>query len=168
MIFYRRNIYGKLIFLRLLSLVTGILCYTSFDAGHTNLGYFLAVVLAFLSIIVIEDLIVFSDSFQVKKFYFLGILPIRRSFNKNEKIVFHSYASGFEEEEDEGEGFSHVETAAGCLFYLYSFFGKKNKVTHRKYTIKKVGGKSGFTGMVEIFLSRQEYELIKEIIGNNI
>ena len=168
MIFYRRNISGKLIALRCISIVTGILCYFSFDTGYTNLGYFLAVVLAFLSIIVIEDIIVFPDSFRVKKFYFFGILPIRHSFNKNEKIVFHSYASGFAEEEDEGEGFSHFETAAGCLFYLYSFFGKKNRVMHRKYTIKKVGGNSGFTGMVEIFLSRQEYELIKEIIGNNI
>ncbi len=168
MIFYRRNIYGKLIFLRLLSLVTGILCYVSFDAGHTNFGYFLAVVLVFLSIIVIDDIILFPDSFQVKKFYFFGILPIRHSFNKNEKIVFHSYASGFEEEEDDGDGFVNMETAAGSLFYIFSLFGKKNKVTHRKYTIKKVDGNSGFTGRVEIFLSRQEYELIKEITGKNI
>lgn len=168
MIFYRRNIYGKLIFLRLLSLGTGILCYVSFDAGRTNMGYFLAVALAFLSIIVIEDLIVFPDSFLVKKFYFFGILPISSSFKKNEQVVLHSYTSGFEQEDDQGDGFAHMETAAGSLFYIFSLFGKKNRVTHRKYAIKKDDNSSGFTGRVEIFLSKPEYELIKEIITKNI
>jgi hypothetical protein len=164
MIFYRRNIYSKLIALRGLSIVTGILCYLSFDAGYTSLGYFLSVVLVFLSIIVIKDIVVFPDSFRVKKVYFFGILPISWSFKKNEKVVLHSYTSGFEEEDD-ADGFSHLETPAGCLFYFYSVFGKKNRVTHRKFTIGKEDGKTGLLGKTEMFLSKQEYQLIKDIIN---
>ena len=163
MIFYRRNISGKLIALRGISIVTAILCYLSFDSGYTNLGYFLSVVLVFLSIIVIKDLVVFPDSFRVKKIYFFGFLPIGWRYTKKEKIILHSYASEFEEEDDAG-GFSNMETAAGCLFYIYSVFGKQNRITHRKFTIKKEVDKPGFRGEVEIFLSKREYQLIKKII----
>ena len=163
MIFYRRNIYNKLIVLRGLSIVTGILCYLSLDKGIVNLGYFLAVVLVFLSIVVIKNLVVFPDSFQVKKIYFFGVFPVNWNFRKDERVVLHSYTSEFEEEDD-ADGFSHMETTAGCLFYIYAVFGKQNRITHRKFSIKKEISKSGFLGEVEIFLSKEEYQLIKDII----
>ena len=163
MIFYQRNINGKLFALRSFSFVAGILCFFSFNSGYSNLGYFLSVVLVFLCLIVIEDLVVFQDSFQVKKFYFFGTVPIIRSFNINEKIFLHSNTAGYEEEDD-GDGFSNFETAAGCLFYIYTVFGKKPRVTHRKFTIKKEVGAPGLGSSAEIFLSKEEYQLIKEII----
>ena len=99
----------------------------------------------------------------MKIFYFFGTLPIFRTFCKKEKVILHSNTSGYEEE-DNADGFSNFETPAGCLFYIYSVFGKQNKVTHRKFTIKKEAGTPGLGGSVEIFLSKEEYQHIKEII----
>lgn len=165
MIFYKRNIYGKLFILRSISFVAGVFCYFSFKDGYTNLGYFLSVVLIFLSIIIIEDLVVYPDWFKVKRFYFLGLLPVKWTFCKADNVVLHSNTSGFEEEDD-ADGFSHFETPAGCLFYIYSLFGKKNRVTHRKFTIKKKAVAPGFRNSVEMFLSKPEYQLINEIIDH--
>ena len=162
MIFYRRNIYNKLIALRSISIVTGFLCYLSFDANKNNLGYFLAVVLALLSIIVIEDFVVFPDSFQVKKYYFFGFLPIRWNFIKDDKIFLVPDGYGFGKESDPEEFF---DSDVGCLFLIFSVFSKQGKITHLKFTIKKQEGKSRFLNQVDIFLSREEHQLINNIIS---
>jgi hypothetical protein len=159
MVFYKRNINNKLFALRFISLVLAISCYWSFDKGKDNPGYVLAVALIVLSLITIEGLVVYAESFQVKKFYFFGLIPINWTFTKEEKAVLVAYGSGFGEEGDLLE-LGQSETGVGCLYFLLSAFMKQGNITHIKYTIKPAGSRSNLFKRVDVMLSHEEYQLI--------
>jgi hypothetical protein len=159
MVIYKRNIENKLMALRIVSLLLGFLCYYSFDSFNTNLGYFLSVILVLLSIVVIENFKVFPNSFQVKRFYFFGFFPVKWNFMKDEFDI-RSYGSNYGEEGDALE-LGQAETGAGCLFYLFTIFSSKGRITHRKFILRKKGSGLFSLNRVDILLSNEEYELLK-------
>jgi hypothetical protein len=157
---YNRNISKKLISLQLLLavLLTGAL--VSFHYQKSNLGYFLAVSLIFLSLIVLKDFRVTNDAVQVKKYFAFGILPLTWTFNQYE-IRYEMYGSGFDgipdQTYDDDSG-----TGLGCLFMIYSmvFPGKISKVN---FTIFNTA-KNGFFKSVNILLNKREYDKLFEFV----
>lgn len=159
---YQRNIYGKLNFLRFISFAGALICFLSFKDGHTNTGYFLAVMLVFLSLISIKDLIIYNDRFKVKQFCFFGLLPIVRTFEKKDHVKLEGYGSDFGKRDE--EGVSDLESPAGCMFYFYALiFGTKSRITHRKFMIHKKNDSNSFN-KTEMFLSKEEYDLLNDIL----
>jgi|GEM_PF-6493427 len=159
MIFYQRNISNKLLALRCISIVLGFFCYHSFATNKVNVGYVLAIVLILLCLIIVEDFIVLPGSFQVKKIYFFGFLPVTWTFAKTEQPFLISYSRDFHVEAEPSEN-TYPETGLGCLLFIYAIFGKKNSITHIKFTIKR-NIKSNVFNRVDIMLSAEEYLLIE-------
>jgi len=103
MIFYQRHIGNKLLALRFISIVVGLFCYNSFATNKVNVGYVLVIVLMLLCLIIVEDFIVLSDSFHVKKFYFFGFLPATWTFTKTGRPFLILYSGDFHVEADPSE-----------------------------------------------------------------
>ncbi len=81
MIIYKRAIEKRLLSLRVSFIVLSAICALSFIYDYDKVGYLASVLLFTLIFIVVKDFTVSSDSFQISKFYFFGL--IKRSWRFN-------------------------------------------------------------------------------------
>ena len=162
MIIYTRNIDRKLISLRSLFVALCIICLYAFPNNFLNLGYFISILLILLSIVVVKNFIIFTDSFQITKFYFFGLIKRKWQFERGENIQIKSYGSDFGQE-GEVPDFGDSETGVGCLFYIISIFNPP-KITYKEFTIQ-VLGKAGALKRVQILLNQEEYNLLETFIN---
>jgi hypothetical protein len=155
MIIYKRYIDKRLWSLRLTFFILGTICFFAFKYYHDNLGYFIAVVLITLSIIVVKDFIVCSHSFSISKYYFFGLIRKTWRFNKGDNVKVSSFGSDFGQD---GEITVHDDTVSGlgCLFSIFSIF-LPSKITMKEFKLEKFDEFNSHTKNVYILLNRPEF-----------
>ena len=159
MIIYKRDIGRKLLSLRILLFILGTVCFLAFHYQYNNLGYFIAVVLILLSIIVVKNFIVFQDSFQISKYYFFGLIRFRWKFNLEEKFKILSLGADFG---GEGDVLNTEPDAAGCLLLVLSvFFPSGSGVIKKEFRIERSGKVNTPFSRVHIFLDRVEFNYLQ-------
>lgn len=159
---YKRYIYNRLLSLRLSFFTLGIICFLAFKYHHDDLGYFITVVLLTLSIIVVKDLIVCTDSFQISKYYFFGLIKRTWQFNKGENIKVSSFGSDFGQDGD----IPYIDDSAsglGCLFSIFSIFVPP-KIIKKEFNVEKFGETNNLLNRVNILLDRPEFNYLKKFI----
>ena len=164
MMIYKRHINKKLFSLRLTFFILVSICFFAFESHHDNLGYFIAVTIIMLSIIVVKDFNVSLNSFSVIKYYFFGLIKIKWQFYKGEIVKVSSFGSGFGQD---GEIVVHDETSSelGCLFMIFSIF-LPPKITKKEVKIEKFDEFNSLTKSVHILLDRPEFTYLETFIHN--
>lgn len=158
MIIYNRNIDKRLFSLRLTFLILAAVCFLAFNFNHDNLGYFVAVVIIMLSIIVVKDIVISVDSFFVSKYYFFGLLKRTWNFNKGDNIKLSSFGSDFGQG---GELFFPDDTGIGigCLFMIFEAF-LPSKIVMKEFKIEKINSPSK---KVHILLDKYEFDNLQKL-----
>ena len=162
MIIYKRDIERRLLSLRLLFLILGTACFFAFKYHYDNLGYFILVVLIFMSIIVVRDFKVYSESFQISKYYLFGLIKRQWQFNKGSKIEITSFDSEFGAEGDPVD-LDSTGTGLGCLVSIFSGF-MPSRVTKRRFNIEMFSEANKLLKRVHIVLEKPEYNYLKTFI----
>ena len=162
MIIYKRYIDKKLLSIRLTFFILGTICFFAFKSHNDNLGYFIAVALITISIIVVNNVTIFFDSFLISKYYFFGLIKMTWCFKKVDKLKISSFGSDFGQE---GEITVHDDTASGlgCLFSIFSIF-LPSKITMKEIKIERFDEFDNLTKKVYILLDRPEFNFIKTFI----
>ncbi len=81
------------------------------------MGYFIALIFVALSIIVVDDFVVFTDSFQITKYYFFGLIGRSWRFTAEDNIKVSPFGSDFGQD---GDIVDMDDTVVG-IGYLYLF-----------------------------------------------
>ena len=162
MIIYKRNIDKRLLSLRLTFFVFGAICFFAFKYHYDNLGYFIAVALITLSIIVVKDFIVSFDSFSISKYYFFGLIKWRWRFNKEDKIKASSFGSDFGQD-GEIPDYDYEASELGCLFSIFSTFVPP-KITMKKFKVGKFDEFNRPLKSVHILLDKPEFNYLQKFI----
>ena len=157
---YKRNIDKKVLILRLTFLTLTITCFLAFNFHYDNLGYFIAVVFVFLSLIILDNVIVYSDSFLIRKYYFFGLCRRTWYFDKGQKIKISSFGSDFGQDgEIPDYDSSHVVPGLGCLFSIISVF-LPHKIVRQEFKVEKLDILDNSIDTAYIVLDRQEFSLL--------
>ena len=86
MVVYKRNIESKLLALRMVFALIVLTGFYSIIKHHAIVSYFVVSVFIFVSIIVVKELDVSFDSFNVTKYYFFGLIKRKWPFDNSENI----------------------------------------------------------------------------------
>ena len=162
MIIYTRKIGHQLLRLRLTFIILLTSCIFAFTNNFLNLGYFLAVVLIGMSIIVNKNIIVFPNNFQIIKYYFFALLKIKWQFEKADHLQLKSYDSDFGAE---GEYYDTDSTGTGfgCLFSIFAIF-MKSEIIRKEIRIEKLSTIKKIINSVDIKVDRSEYRLLQDFV----
>ena len=109
-----------------------------------------------MGIIVVKEIIVLSDSFQITKYYFFGFIKRKWKFDKSETIYFKSYGSGFGREGDI-PNLDDSASGLGCLFTIFCAFVEPPLITKKEFTIEMINDSNVVIKGVQIFLNEQEF-----------
>ncbi len=161
MVIYKRNIYKKLLSLRIVFFVLITSFLLSFKYNQSNLGYFTSVVLITLSIIVIKDFIVFEDSFQVSKYYFFGLIKRKWQFNKSDNINVTSSCSEFGQDDNMPNIDDSIGSGLGCLFTIFFIF-KPSKIVNRQFNFEQLDETFTHIKSVNVALDNNEFGFVKK------
>ena len=162
MIIYKRNIGNRLLSLRLSFFILCLICFLAFIYSYDKLGYFIALTLATMRIIVVKGFIIYLDSFQVSKFYFFGLFKRKWHFNKSENIRVLPLGSDFGEDgvapnvDDGGSGL-------GCLFSIFSMFSPPT-ITKKEYKVENLNETNDKINSTRILLDRPELNYLDSFI----
>src|SRR5215217_2335209 len=83
---YQRNLTVRLFLLRLLFVSGAASCVYLFNAHLSDYGYILSVLLIFSSLMSLAQLKIQNGNIGLVKYYFFGMIPIKRAFHKNDII----------------------------------------------------------------------------------
>jgi len=164
MIVYTRKILPKLLSLRLSFLILFIFCIFAFKNSFLNLGYFLSVVLVSLSIIVVQNVIVSSNNFQIVKYYFFGLIKFKWRFVKTDNLKLKSYGSDFGAQ-GEYQDTDTTGTGLGCLFSIFAGF-MESEIIRKEIRLEKFSNISKVANRVDIKVDRFEYKLLQAFVGS--
>lgn len=156
---YTRAITIKLWILRLSGIFLTAACILSFSNHHTNAGYFLAVLCISLGLICIKNIRVFTNYFQVEKYYLFGWIKRKWLFRQMDNIALKSVEKDFGAQEDY-EVTDPGGSALGCMASIIAIF-LKGTVTIREFTIEKSDNDGNIKGSVYITLNQEEYWLLQ-------
>ena len=138
-------------------------CFLLFKYHYNNLGYFIAVVFITASIIVIKNLAVLSDSFEISKYYFFGLVKRAWQFNKDENIKVSSFGSDFGQDGDIPD-IDGGASGIGCLFMIFSIFVPP-KITKKEFKIEKFDDTNNLLKRVRIILDRSEFNYLQAFVS---
>jgi hypothetical protein len=162
MMIYKRYVDKKLLSLRLSFFILVPTCFLAFKYLYNNLGYFIAVTLITISIIVVKEFIVFSDSFQISKYYFFGLIKRNWQFNKAENIRISSFGSDFGEDGDIPDN-DPTASGIGCLFSIFSVF-MPPKIVKKEFKIEALNKSNNLIKRTNIFLDKCEFNYLLTFI----
>jgi len=165
MIIYRRHINKRLLSLRLSFFFLAAICSLAFIYHYDNLGYFIIVALITISIIVVKDFVVFSNSFEVSKYYFFGFIKRRWKFNQDENIKVSAFGSDFGQD-GEIPDFEDIESGLGCLFSILSIF-MPPKITRKEFKVQAYNETNILLKRVHILLDKSEFNYLKTLLPHN-
>ncbi len=162
MIIYKRHIEKRLLLLRLSFFILGAICAYAFINQYEKLGYFISVVLFTVVFIVIKDVIVSADSFQVYKFYFFGLIKRRWVFNKNDNVKVSTYGTDFGEDGD----VPFVESSDAAPISILSFFliFAPPKITMNAFKVQKFSETYLVISSVRVLLDKHEFNYLNSFI----
>lgn len=165
MIIYKRNIDKKLLGLRLSFFILGSICFFAFTYHHESLGYITAVAIISLNFIVVKNFMVSSDSLQISKYYFFGLINRNWQFNKGDNIKISSFSLDFDED-DHSPYVDDGNSGIGCLFFLYSSVVPP-KITRKEFKIEKFDLSNHRLKRVHILLDSYEYKCLRKFISES-
>lgn len=159
MVLYKRDIFKKLLCLRLSFLVLLIGCLFAFTHDASGFGYMSAFVAILMSVIVVDDLRVLSDSFEVIKYYFFGLIKTTKRFEKNRIITNKPIGPDFGEYKeilvDDAS-----DSGLGCLLSLF-FFGLSPQIIKKEFYIEMLDARNSVVKSAYVLLDIQEFGLLK-------
>ena len=135
------------------------ICSLAFIYHYDNLGYFIIVALITISIIVVKDFVVFSNSFEVSKYYFFGFIKRRWKFSKDENIKVSTFGSDFGQD-GEIPDYQDIESGLGCLFSIFLIF-MPSKITRKEFKIQAYDETNILSKRADIFLDKSEFSYLK-------
>lgn len=165
MIVYRRYARKKLISLRIIFFILVITGLLSCVFQYEKAGYFISVIFASLSIVVIKDLVVSAESLLVSKYYFFGLIRKSWLFGREENIKMSSFGYDFGEESD-APYIADSGSGEGCLFEIFAFFSPPN-ITRKEVEIQKIDEFDTHSKKVKIFLNKAEFRYLQNFISVN-
>lgn len=163
MIVYKRNIEKKLFVERILFVAMTALCVYAFSNGFTNAGYLLAVIWITTSLIVIKNVVIETKVFEIKKFYFFGIITKTYPFAKGSAITIKSFDADYGEKVETTEMWD-VEPGPDGLLSLPFL---RPRITHRNFTIKELDDAGVITKKVKIGLDKNELALLQDFTSKD-
>ena len=162
MILYKRDINQKLLCVRISFLILGTGCFFSFTNNVSSLGYLLAFTVFIMSTIVINDLRVLSDSFDISKYYFFGFIKREKRFEKFKTINSRPLGRDFGEY---GEFVVEDPSSSGigCLFSLF-FNVLSPKIVKKEFYIEMLDTDNSVIESAYILLDIKEYAFLKDFL----
>lgn len=161
MIIYKRHIGNKLLCLCLAFFILGITCFFAFQYNNDNLGYFIAVAIITLSIVVVKNFTVFPGSFVISNYYFFGLIKITWRFNKGDSITISSYGSDFGQNgEIPDYDHNYATPGLGCLYSVFLIFFPF-KIIKKNLKIEKIDESNKSLKRVHIFLNKYEFDCLQ-------
>jgi hypothetical protein len=156
MLHYERKIERKVSLMRLLAVLLIAIGFFAFKWGYSNFGYFILVAFISLSVVVITDFSVSTESIVIKRYFIFGFYRLSWCFEDGSEIAANSFESDFGESSHSGN-YPAAETNVGCVFSLFELFFP-SKITRREFIIST---KSDPSDKVKLLLNKEEYEFLR-------
>ncbi len=166
MLLYKRNYERKLISLRISFIALTSISVYFYTNKISGLVYLSALALVLLSFYVIKNFSEYEDSFEITKFYFFGLFTKKWRFDKMDNIRLKLPTQNFGDEFEAPSFDDASHTGLGCLpFTFFMFFPPR--ITHMKFLIQSFDDVGKTLKQVSIFLDRNEYNIMQNIISRN-
>ena len=149
---YKRDTGNRLILLRIYFIVGALVMTHAFTTGIKNLGYFLAVVILACLPITIIRLFIDENVFEIKKYYFFGLIPVKSTIKRENIVKVSLYTVAYQTDGN--------PASADSVWDLLWVLQPGPRITMQRCRIEYIDW-YGEQQTIRVSLTLKEYEMIK-------
>ena len=149
---YKRDTGNRLILLRVYFIVGALVMTHAFTRGIKNLGYFLAVAILVCLPITITRLFIDKNVFEIKKYYFFGLIPVKSTIQRENIVKVSLYTVEYQTDGNPAN--------ADSFWDLLWVLQPGPKITMQRCKIEYIDW-YGESRTMRVSLTLKEYEMIK-------